>query len=80
MSSNPEKMEVASWDGSLSRTEFYVAAGAFAEQWNKFNSALPQCSWLPRSTLPWLSATTSQVFHFPLSLYVLTISQSNNVI
>ncbi|KAI5670021.1 hypothetical protein M9H77_19874 [Catharanthus roseus] len=60
MSSNPEKMEVASWDGSLSRTEFYVAAGAFAEQWNKFNSALPQCSWLPRSTLPWLSATTSQ--------------------
>ncbi|KAI3450143.1 hypothetical protein Pfo_006808 [Paulownia fortunei] len=44
-----------SWDGTLSSTEFYVAACAFAEQWRKFNSSLPQWSWVPSPKRPWIS-------------------------
>ncbi|KAL9169380.1 hypothetical protein ABFS82_04G075900 [Erythranthe guttata] len=41
-----------SWDGTLSSTEFYVAASAFAQQWRKFNSSLPHWSWLPSPNRP----------------------------
>ncbi|PIN17482.1 hypothetical protein CDL12_09860 [Handroanthus impetiginosus] len=46
---------IQSWDGTLSPTEFYVAACAFSEQWRKFNSSLPQWSWLPSPKQPWIS-------------------------
>lgn len=42
-----------SWDGTLSSSEFYVAACAFVEQWRKFNSSLPQWSWVPSTKRPW---------------------------
>ncbi|XP_011089591.1 ubiquitin-like-conjugating enzyme ATG10 isoform X2 [Sesamum indicum] len=46
---------VVSRDGTLSSTEFYVAASAFSEQWRKFNSALRQWSWVPSPKRPWIS-------------------------
>ncbi|KAL0436668.1 UNVERIFIED_CONTAM: Ubiquitin-like-conjugating enzyme ATG10 [Sesamum radiatum] len=45
---------VVSRDGTLSSTEFYVAASAFSEQWRKFNSLLPQWSWVPAPKRPWI--------------------------
>ncbi|XP_073272982.1 ubiquitin-like-conjugating enzyme ATG10 isoform X2 [Primulina huaijiensis] len=36
-----------SGDGTLSATEFRVAACAFSELWKTFNSSLPQWSWVP---------------------------------
>ncbi|KAK4408729.1 Ubiquitin-like-conjugating enzyme ATG10 [Sesamum angolense] len=45
---------VVSSDGTLSSTEFYFAASAFSEQWTKFNSALPQWSWVPSPKRPWI--------------------------
>ncbi|KAK6163956.1 hypothetical protein DH2020_000820 [Rehmannia glutinosa] len=46
---------VESWDGTLSSTEFYVAACAFAKQWRKFNPSLPQWSWVTCPKRPWIS-------------------------
>ncbi|KAK6163936.1 hypothetical protein DH2020_000800 [Rehmannia glutinosa] len=46
---------VESWDGTLSSTEFYVAACAFAKQWRKFNRSLPQWSWVTCPKRPWIS-------------------------
>ncbi|KAL0417958.1 UNVERIFIED_CONTAM: Ubiquitin-like-conjugating enzyme ATG10 [Sesamum radiatum] len=45
---------VVSRDGTLSSAEFYFAASAFSEQWRKFNSALPQWSWVPSPKRPWI--------------------------
>ncbi|XP_030472388.2 ubiquitin-like-conjugating enzyme ATG10 [Syzygium oleosum] len=42
-------------DGTLSPTEFRVAALAFAERWKSAVSAFPPWSWLPRPKQPWLS-------------------------
>ncbi|XP_073040381.1 ubiquitin-like-conjugating enzyme ATG10 isoform X2 [Primulina eburnea] len=36
-----------SGDGTLSATEFSVAACAFSELWKTFNSSLPRWSWVP---------------------------------
>ncbi|KAH6771020.1 hypothetical protein C2S52_015823 [Perilla frutescens var. hirtella] len=44
-----------SWDGRLSCSEFYVAASTFSEQWRKFNSSLPQWTWIPSPKRPWVS-------------------------
>lgn len=46
---------VESWDGTLSSTEFYVAASTFSEHWRKFNSSLPQWAWIPSLKRPWVS-------------------------
>ncbi|GER40775.1 autophagocytosis-associated family protein [Striga asiatica] len=55
-----------SWDGTLSAAEFYVAACAFAEQWKKFNSYLPQWSWVPSAKLPWISHPNHPVGYLSL--------------
>nr|GMD64276.1 ubiquitin-like-conjugating enzyme ATG10 [Ipomoea batatas] len=46
MSSENSIIDIKSWDGTISFGEFYVAACAFAEQWKKFSSGLPQWSWV----------------------------------
>ncbi|XP_041993503.1 ubiquitin-like-conjugating enzyme ATG10 isoform X4 [Salvia splendens] len=45
---------VESWDGTLSFTEFFVAASTFSEQWRKLNSNLPQWTWIPSPKRPWV--------------------------
>ncbi|KAL3517905.1 hypothetical protein ACH5RR_020494 [Cinchona calisaya] len=57
-SKNQRKIYKSSWDGTLSRDEFQVAATSFAERWNKFNSALPQFSWVARPNPPYLPPTS----------------------
>ncbi|PWA34762.1 autophagocytosis-associated family protein [Artemisia annua] len=39
----------ATCDGSLSSSEFLIAANAFAEKWKKFNSGFPEWSWIDSS-------------------------------
>ncbi|XP_057782873.1 ubiquitin-like-conjugating enzyme ATG10 [Salvia miltiorrhiza] len=61
---------VESWDGTLSCTEFFVAASTFSEQWRKFNSSLPQWTWIPSPKRPWLS-TNDQVGYLSLENVIL---------
>ncbi|CAK9139446.1 unnamed protein product [Ilex paraguariensis] len=56
MVSNQAIIDMSSWDGTLSSIDFRIAACAFAEKWKKFNSALPQWSWVPCPKRPWISA------------------------
>ncbi|XP_027150319.1 ubiquitin-like-conjugating enzyme ATG10 isoform X1 [Coffea eugenioides] len=56
--SNQGKIDISCWDGTISQHEFHTAASAFAERWNKFNAALPQCSWVARPKSPYLSSTS----------------------
>ncbi|XP_051142309.1 ubiquitin-like-conjugating enzyme ATG10 isoform X3 [Andrographis paniculata] len=46
---------VETWDGTISSTDFYVAASAFSQRWTKFNSCLPQWTWVPSCNRPWVS-------------------------
>ncbi|VFQ67456.1 unnamed protein product [Cuscuta campestris] len=45
MSLERSTIDIRSWDGTISSGEFYISSCAFAEKWEKFNSALPQWSW-----------------------------------
>ncbi|KAI3418603.1 Autophagy_act_C domain-containing protein [Psidium guajava] len=48
-------MSNISGDGTLTPSEFRVAAFAFAERWKSAVSAFPPWSWLSRPKHPWLS-------------------------
>ncbi|KAL6978904.1 E2-like conjugating enzyme atg10 [Sarracenia purpurea var. burkii] len=57
MVSNGAKIDILSWDGTLSSSDFRFAALAFAEKWNRFNlTALPQWSWIPCPKHHWIAA------------------------
>ncbi|KAF7845145.1 ubiquitin-like-conjugating enzyme ATG10 [Senna tora] len=35
------------WDGTLSLSEFFVAAHTFSEKWKRFNPSVPPWLWVP---------------------------------
>ncbi|KAL1558715.1 E2-like conjugating enzyme atg10 [Salvia divinorum] len=60
-----------SWDGTLSFTEFFVAASNFSEQWRKLNSSLPQWTWIPSpKRRPWVP-TNDQAGYLALENMIL---------
>ncbi|PON65929.1 Autophagy-related protein [Trema orientale] len=40
-------MDVFSWDGTISSRDFYAAARAFADKWNRSNHGFPPWTWAP---------------------------------
>lgn len=58
MAANRGNIDISGWHGTISRHEFHTAASAFAERWNKFNTALPQCSWVARPDSPYRPSTS----------------------
>ncbi|KAK6940389.1 Ubiquitin-like-conjugating enzyme Atg3/Atg10 [Dillenia turbinata] len=52
---NQKKENISFWDGTLSLSEFYVGASAFAEKWRLLHHAVPPWSWIPCSRVPWPS-------------------------
>lgn len=57
MVSNGAKIDILTWDGTLSSSDFRVAALAFTEKWKRFNSTtLSQWSWVPCPKRPWIAA------------------------
>lgn len=49
-------MDISSWDGTLSSSDFCLAAHAFTEKWKRINPVLPPWSWVPRPKSPWLTS------------------------
>ncbi|XP_052185964.1 ubiquitin-like-conjugating enzyme ATG10 isoform X2 [Diospyros lotus] len=61
MVSTGAKLDVSTWDGTLSSCEFRLSAIAFAERWKRFNSAaLPHWLWISSSNLPWIAANEAE--------------------
>ncbi|XP_028053140.1 ubiquitin-like-conjugating enzyme ATG10 isoform X4 [Camellia sinensis] len=57
MVSNGAKIDILTWDGTLSSSDFCAAALAFTEKWKRFNSTtLSQWSWVPCLKCPWIAA------------------------
>lgn len=51
------RFDIMNWDGTLSPSEFRIAALAFIEKWNRFISgSLPQWSWALPPKRPWIAA------------------------
>ncbi|THG14419.1 ubiquitin-like-conjugating enzyme ATG10 isoform X5 [Camellia sinensis] len=74
MVSNGAKIDILTWDGTLSSSDFCAAALAFTEKWKRFNSTtLSQWSWVPCLKCPWIAAheeehdEQSQTVHDDLS-------------
>lgn len=52
-----QRFDIMNWDGTLSPSEFCIAALAFIEKWNRFISgSLPQWSWALPPKRPWIAA------------------------
>ncbi|KAK3011534.1 hypothetical protein RJ639_011574 [Escallonia herrerae] len=56
MVSDQATIDFSSWNGTLSFSDFHESASAFAEKWKKFNSAVPQWSWVVCPRRPWIAA------------------------
>ncbi|KAK3031840.1 hypothetical protein RJ639_035977 [Escallonia herrerae] len=56
MVSDQATVDVSSWNGTLSLSDFRESASAFAEKWKEFNSAVPQWSWVVCPPRPWIAA------------------------
>lgn len=56
MTSIRTRTDVSSWDGTLSASEFYLAACAFADKWKMFNPAYPQWSWVSCPKQPFVAS------------------------
>nr|XP_009790336.1 PREDICTED: ubiquitin-like-conjugating enzyme ATG10 isoform X2 [Nicotiana sylvestris] len=46
MSSDKAIINISTWDGTITSTDFYVAASNFAEQWNNLDLGFPHWSWI----------------------------------
>ncbi|KAJ9697537.1 hypothetical protein PVL29_009385 [Vitis rotundifolia] len=44
-------MDISSWDGTLSSSDFCLAAHAFTEKWKRINPVLPPWSWVPQAKI-----------------------------
>ncbi|KAK9281280.1 hypothetical protein L1049_004177 [Liquidambar formosana] len=56
MVSNQTPMDISSWDGTLSSSDFCLAACAFVEKWKSVNPGLPPWSWVPCPKSPWFAS------------------------
>ncbi|KAJ4730374.1 ubiquitin-like-conjugating enzyme ATG10 [Melia azedarach] len=49
-------MDILSWDGTLSSTDFSLAARSFADRWKRFNPSFPPWSWVACKKQPWIAS------------------------
>ncbi|GMP48715.1 hypothetical protein CsSME_00015976 [Camellia sinensis var. sinensis] len=77
MVSNGAKIDILTWDGTLSSSDFCAAALAFTEKWKRFNSTtLSQWSWVPCLKCPWIAAHEAEGY---LSLENVFLPRSGEV-
>ncbi|CAN4088181.1 unnamed protein product [Withania somnifera] len=50
-------IDISSWDGTITSTEFHNAASAFVELWNKFDLGFPHWSWINCTKRPGFAAS-----------------------
>ncbi|XP_021907198.1 ubiquitin-like-conjugating enzyme ATG10 [Carica papaya] len=74
MTSIRTRTDVSSWDGTLSASEFYLAACAFADKWKMFNPAYPQWSWVSCPKQPFVASHNADKY---LSLEKICVLRSS---
>ncbi|KAF7152773.1 hypothetical protein RHSIM_Rhsim01G0247600 [Rhododendron simsii] len=74
-----EGFDSLNWDGTLSSSEFRIAALAFAEKWNRFNStSLPQWSWSLCPKHPWTAAHEAEGYLSLENVFLREFSEEND--
>jgi hypothetical protein len=64
-------MDILSWNGTLSSSDFRLAACAFMEKWKSFMSAFPPWSWVTCPKQPWVASHDVSVVNYYLNLPLL---------
>ena len=63
-------VDTLSWEGTLSSSDFRVAASAFMEKWKRICSAFPPWSWVLCPKQPWVAShevsVVNRCFNLPL--------------
>lgn len=67
-----EMSSIASWDGTITSTEFHNAASTFAEIWNNFDLGFPHWSWINPPNKPGFAATKVHLSAFTSTLFQLS--------
>lgn len=63
-------MDILAWDGTLSLSEFSLAAHTLADKWKRFNPSFPSWSWVACRKQPWFgSREVCFIVHFCHSLW-----------
>lgn len=70
MPSDKALINISTWDGTITSTDFYVAASNFAEQWNNLDLGFPHWSWINCPKGPLFAA--SKVCLCAIALYMLS--------
>ncbi|XAR58795.1 hypothetical protein NMG60_11014340 [Bertholletia excelsa] len=79
MMSNRAKIDVSTWDGTISSRDFQVAALAFAEKWKRLNSTiLPQWSWVSSPKRPWIASHEGEGYLSLENVILHGLSQEGN--
>ncbi|KAH9745658.1 ubiquitin-like-conjugating enzyme ATG10 [Citrus sinensis] len=53
-------MDILAWDGTLSLSEFSLAAHTLADKWKRFNPSFPSWSWVACRKQPWFGSREVQ--------------------
>ena len=63
-------MDILAWDGTLSLSEFSLAAHTLADKWKRLNPSFPSWSWVACREQPWFgSREVCFIVHFCHSLW-----------
>ncbi|KAJ7950589.1 ubiquitin-like-conjugating enzyme ATG10 [Quillaja saponaria] len=71
--------DLFSWDGTLSSSDFYLAACAFAKKWKIYNPTVPQWLWLPCSKNDWVSSHMVDGYLSMENMFFLSSSEEEHV-
>jgi hypothetical protein len=64
-------MDILSWNGTVSLSDFRLAACAFMEKWKSVMSAFPPWSWVTCAKQPWVASHDVSVVNRYLNLPLL---------
>ncbi|ESR61187.1 ubiquitin-like-conjugating enzyme ATG10 [Citrus sinensis] len=53
-------MDILAWDGTLSLSEFSLAAHTLADKWKRFNPSFPSWSWVACRKQPWFGSREAE--------------------
>ncbi|XP_044503469.1 ubiquitin-like-conjugating enzyme ATG10 isoform X2 [Mangifera indica] len=71
-------MDISSWDGALSPSDFYVAAHNFIEKWRRFNPTYPPWSWVSCKKQSWIAPHEIEKYLSLENICLLSLSEEDH--
>ncbi|KAK4845347.1 hypothetical protein QYF36_003904 [Acer negundo] len=73
-----QSMDVSSWDGALSSSDFSLAARTFAEKWKRLDHTFPPWSWIACTKEPWVASHEVEGYLSLENICLLGLTEEDN--